>query len=255
MKRDSKVVASLLGLALFGALAAAAAADDQQYLVSGRDSFVIGGGDIQSEVSYKGTERLSISRRGRVSRYVAKVDYERSEQGATAPASADFVLDLLPTGAEVASADHDPDFLTVLNQPFSAKLDAKTLRDLRRLRGTAPFDFPSPFTGSVMRGHLRALGIGILGAHQVVGVRFEAAARMNGTLADRPGLSLLGTIAMAGTAYYDLDSALLVALDATVTIAGNVSNRTSKDPVTIVYRRAIRSDDQARASTAEGTRR
>ena len=63
---------------------------------------------------------------------------------------------------------------------------------------------------------------------------------MKGQLPDRPGLTLAGTIAMRGTAYYDANSALLLALDTTVTITGNVSNRSNNDPVTIVYSRIIR---------------
>ena len=74
---------------------------------------------------------------------------------------------------------------------------------------------------------------------------------MNGRLPDRPGLSLVGGIAMSGTAYYDLDTALLVSLDATVTITGKVSNRNGNDPVTIVYRRTIRADDSPRGFTQE----
>ena len=159
MKRDSRVVAAFLLLTLFVPLTAPAAADDQRYLVSGRDSFVIGGGDIESEVDYRGTQQLTITRRGKVARYVAKVVYQRKDQGAETSASADFVVDLLPSGEQLASADHDPDYLTVLNQPFSAQLDRRTLNDLRTLRGSAPFDFPSPFTDSVMHGTLKALGL------------------------------------------------------------------------------------------------
>jgi hypothetical protein len=65
---------------------------------------------------------------------------------------------------------------------------------------------------------------------------------MKGELPDRPGLTLVGTIAMRGTAYYAIDTALLLALETTVTITGNVSNRSGKDPVTIVYARTIRAE-------------
>jgi hypothetical protein len=73
-------------------------------------------------------------------------------------------------------------------------------------------------------------------------VRFEAAGPMTGALPDRPGLTLAGKIAMRGTAYYDVDTALLLQLDTTVTISGTVSNRAGKDPVTIVYQRKIKAD-------------
>ena len=53
-------------------------------------------------------------------------------------------------------------------------------------------------------------------------------------------MTLSGTIAMRGTAFYDIATSVLLALDTTVTITGNVSNRTGNDPVTIVYARTIR---------------
>jgi hypothetical protein len=73
---------------------------------------------------------------------------------------------------------------------------------------------------------------------------------MRGALPDRPGLVLIGTIVMRGTAYYDNDTALLLALDATVTIKGKLSNRNGADPVTIVYHRTIRAQEPTRATTA-----
>ena len=76
----------------------------------------------------------------------------------------------------------------------------------------------------------------MLGPRHAVGVRFEAAGPMKGALPDRPGLTLDGTIAMRGNAYYDATDAMLLSLETTVTISGNVSNRTGKDPVTITYR-------------------
>jgi hypothetical protein len=81
----------------------------------------------------------------------------------------------------------------------------------------------------------------MLGRRRSTGVRFEAAGPMKGQLPDRPGLTLTGSIAMRGTAFYDLDSSLLLELDTTVTIRGTVSNRSGNDPVTITYTRTIRS--------------
>jgi len=146
------------------------------------------------------------------------------------------------SGDQIASADHDPDYLTVLNQPFAVQLDAKTLNELRTLRATAPFDYPSPFTNTVFHGRLERIGVGMIGPRQAVGVRFEAGGPMKGSLPDRPELKLVGGIVMSGSAYYDLETARLLSLDATVTISATVSNRSSKDPVTIVYRRTLRAD-------------
>ncbi len=224
---------------------------DQRYTVSGADSYVIGAGDIHSDTTYQGVETLTTSRHGRTTRYDAKCHYVRSEQGEDTDAVSDYVSDQLPDGQVVDSADHDPDYLTVLNQPFSVQLDRGTLSDLRSLRGTLPFNFPSPITGASLQGRMERIRAGTIGAHQALGVRFEAGGPMRGSLADRPGLVLIGTITLRGTAYYDLDSALLLALDATVTISGKLSNKNSTDPVTIVYHRAIRAVEAAQANTAK----
>jgi hypothetical protein len=186
-------------------------------------------------------------------RYAAKVSYVRNDQGAASDAAADFVSDLLPSGEQLDSADHDPDYLTVLNQPFSAQLDAATLEDLKHLRGPVPFDFPSPFTGARLHGSLARIAGGLVGGRPAVGVRFSAGGPMRGALPDRPGLVLRGGILMRGTAYYDAETALLLTLDATVTISGNVSNRSGKDPVTIIYHRLIRAQHPDRTRTAERT--
>jgi len=242
MKRAPIIAATFCMLALASGPAGPVHAADQRYLVSGRDSFVIGDGDIQSEVDYRGSEVLTVTRRGNTTRYVAKASYVRNDQGASSPATADFVVDFSERGNQIASADHDPDYLTVLNQPFAAQLDAKTLADLRTLRAAAPFDVPSPFTGSTFHGRLERIGVGTIGSRQAVGVRFGAGGPMKGSLPDRPGLILTGGIVMEGTAYYDLHTARLLSLDARVTISGTVSNRSNKDPVTIVYQRTLRAD-------------
>ncbi|GAC1300609.1 MAG: hypothetical protein NVSMB19_07450 [Vulcanimicrobiaceae bacterium] len=232
---------TLVTFAFVSALEATALAD-QRYTVSGKDSFAIGAGDIRSEVSYAGTQTLKMTRHGKLTRYRAHVVYTRSDGTAATEATSDYVADVLPSGEARDTADHDPDYLTVLNQPFAAKLDRQTLSDLQHLDGALPFDFPSPFTGSSLHGYLKHIGNAPLGPHRSIGVRFESAGTMKGALPDRPGMTLTGTIAMRGTAYYDVENALLLALDTTVTITGTVSNRSSNDPVTIVYARTIRAD-------------
>jgi hypothetical protein len=248
MKRAPLVASIFLVAVLWRAGALARAG--QVYSVAGTDSFSIGAGDIQSEVSYSGTQTLSLRRRGRVLRYKAHVEYKRSDGNASAPAAGDYVADVLGTGETVDSADHDPDYLTVLNQPFAAQLDADTLKDLRHLTGTLPFDFPSPITGAALHGYLEHVADGPIAGRQALGVKFEAAGPMRGALPDRPGLTLVGTISMRGTAYYDVKSALLLALRTTVTIEGSVSNRAGKDPVKIVYDRTIRAREPESAQTA-----
>jgi hypothetical protein len=242
-------VAAVPAIALALALGGIAFAD-QTYNVSGRDIFSIGAGDIRSEISYAGTQTLTIRRRGRAIRYGAHVSYRRSDGAAATDASADYLADVAPSGAAIDSADRDPDYLTVLNQPFSAQLDPGTLGDLRGLAGAVPFDFPSPITGGALHGYLRRLGDGTIAGRRVLGIRFEAAGTMRGALPDRPGLTLRGTITMRGSAFYSLVDAVVLGLDTTVTITGFVSNRTGKDPVTIVYERSIRAVQPGGGATA-----
>jgi hypothetical protein len=248
MKR-APLVASVVLLSVLWEFSVPARAD-QVYAVAGRDSFSIGAGDIQSEVTYAGTQTLSLRRHGRLVRFKAHVHYQRSDGAASTPAGSDFVADVLPTGEVLDSADNDPDYLTVLNQPFAAQLDAATIGDLRRLEGTLPFDFPSPMTGSSLHGYLKHIADGKVAGRRTLGVRFEAAGPMKGALPDRPGLTLVGTISMRGTAFYDIRTSLLMALQTTVTIEGSVSNRTNKDPVKIVYDRTIRATAHGAAETA-----
>jgi len=243
----------VLTLALAGELWATQARADQAYTVTGKDSFTIGGGDIESEVAYRGSQTLSVHRHGKTTRYVARADYVRTEEGASSAQRGSFVADMLPSGEQLDSANHDPDYLTVLNQPFSVELDAGTLAALRRLSGPLPFSFPSPFASAPLRGFLVRIADGRIGSQKVVGVRFSAGGPMRGALPDRPGLTLLGTIEMHGSAFYGEESDLLLALDATVTISGSVANSTGKDQVTIVYRRTIRAG-QATSAAAESSK-
>ena len=213
---------------------------DQLYATTGSDGFAIGSDATPNDVRYKGTQTLHIAPHGKYVRYSARVTYARTESGEETHAEATYVADVLPSGDLARATDGDPDYLTVLNQPFAAQLDAQTLADLGHLRKPLPFEFPSPFTGSSLRGFLQHRAGGKFGKRRSVAVRFEATGTMRGSLPDRAELVLVGTIAMRGTAYYDTVTALLLALDTTVTISGTVSNRAARDPVRIVYTRSMR---------------
>ncbi len=244
------LAAALLVLVLAGELTTAAYADET-YTVSGSDDFSIGSREIRSEISYRGRQTLQARPHGDGTRLRAYVTYTRDDAGARSIATGEYVTDLSPAGETLATADHDPDNLTVLDQPFAAQLDRQTLHDLGGLHGALPFDFPSPFTRSSLHGYLQHIAGTKVAGRRAVGVRFEAAGPMHGSIPDRPGLTLAGTIAMHGTAFYDSATAILLALDMTVTVSGNVSNRSRpvhqrkalvnrKDPVRIVYSRTIR---------------
>ena len=244
--RAGTVAGIVACVTLVTALAASRALASTSFTIAGSDRFSIGDGDIESEIAYHGTETLSESRHGKATRFSARVDYVRSEAGLETDAVGEYVTDVLPSGRTIATADRDPDYLTVLNQPFAARLDPSTLSDLRGLHGTVPFDFPSPLTGASLHGRLRRVAADADDPRpHAVGIAFDADGPMRGTLPDRPGLVLVGRISMRGTAFYDARTASMLSLETTVTISGNVANRSTRDPVDITYSRSIRADDAA----------
>ena len=92
-----------------------------------------------------------------------------------------------------------------------------------------------------MHGFLRPTVAGaVVAGKDATGVRFSATGPMTGALPDHPQALLDGVIHMDGTAYYALAGALLVSLDATLTIEGKLRDKDSTLPVRIVYHRTIR---------------
>jgi hypothetical protein len=233
-------VASSIAALVFVVMTVAAASADQQYRVEGRDTFVIGARDMRSEIAYKGTQTLHVQnvRGGR--KYVATVTYERNDQGAISRARGSYESTISASGDQADGANNDPDYLTILNQPFAVQLDAPTLHDLSHLGGSVPFDFPSPITGAPLHGQLRHAPDGVINGTHVLGVAFEASGPLHGSLPDHPEMSLSGTIVMKGTAYYTYADALLLGLDATLRIAGTVDGSSDRNRVEITYARSIR---------------
>jgi hypothetical protein len=239
---SARLLTGLIILAFLITLAGPAFAETpvQTYTIDGEDSFQIAGRPARTDIVYAGTQRLAIQRQGNVTHFTANVTYERHEGNAATHATGAFSTMILANGEQHDESDGDPDYLTILNQPFSIELDAPTLRDLRSLVRAVPFDFPSPMTGAPLHGSLRRLPDGTLNGRRVLGIAFAARGPLNGSLPDRPDLALSGTITMNGTAYYAYADALLLALDATLQIEGRVANSGQNDPVTIVYKRTIR---------------
>ena len=235
------VVAGTLALLTAVAASAATARAEQTYAVSGRDTFRLGNGEMHSETVYSGTQRLTITRSGTTTTYVARVDYDKDGGSGKQRQRASFTSTLLPSGEQKDGPASDPDYLTVLNQPFAVQLDAPTMRDLRHVKRPVPFEFPSPMTGAPLRGTLRRLPDAMVGGNRAMGIAFEAKGPLHGSLPDRPTMALAGSITMKGTAYYDYGTALLVGLDATLAIDGNLDDSARHSPVSIVYARSIRS--------------
>ncbi|BDE05714.1 hypothetical protein WPS_09900 [Vulcanimicrobium alpinum] len=249
--------ALIAGSFAFFAVAAATGAiamADEPYTVSGSDTFRVGNGDVHSRTVYQGTETLSIVRTSAGTTYVARVEYDRDGDGAKLHQTATFTSTLLPSGEMRDGSSHDPDYLTVLNQPFAVQLDRPTMRDLHKIKRAVPFDFPSPMTGAPLRGTLRRLADATVSGVKSMGIAFEARGPLHGALPDRPAMALAGTITMTGTAYYSYDTALLVALDAKLGIDGNIDDVSRRAPVAITYVRSIRAIPSQQARTPQPRR-
>jgi hypothetical protein len=223
-----------------------AALADQTYDVSGVDQYRIGTAVEPTHIAYTGAQRLTIDRSEGQTRYTADARYTRVDDSGKASVRARFVQALV-SGAFEDRSDDDPDFLTVLNQPFAIQLDANTMKDLSTLRTPVPFSATSPLGNSTLRGYLRPSAGGKICGHRVVGVRFTANGPMSGSLPDKLQASISGSINMDGIAYYAADTALLLGLDATLTIDGKLTDKQNQVPVKIVYRRTIRANDDANA--------
>lgn len=242
----------IVGLGLAAALMLGLPANaDQRYAVTGNDRYQIGQNDLQTSISYSGTQRLVITQNGARKRFTAQATYTRSDAAGRVPAQASFVQEMTPQGELKDRIDLDPDYLTVLNQPFAIELDAATLSDLLHLSGRVPFEFPAPMTGGTLHGYLERGSTGVVDGHPVLAVDFDAAGPMVGPLPDHAQLSLHGTMRMRGTAYYALrGEPLLLALNETLSIAGTLHDRAQNSPVKIVYQRSIRADHAQDAQTA-----
>jgi hypothetical protein len=222
---------------------AAPASADLQYQTAGEDFYRVESTATVSHVTYAGTERLSIRREDRTIRFEARARYLRTAPEGKRSAEAFFVQVLDPGGAFEDRVDEDPDFLTILNQPFAVQLDAATLRDVRELHGRVPFAATSPLdAATLLHGFLRPAAGGPIEGRPTVAVRFEADGPMNGTLPGHADAIVSGTMRMDGTAYYALDGAILLGLNVTMTIHARLNeNRQSLSvPVRITYRRFIR---------------
>ncbi|MGC1381839.1 MAG: hypothetical protein WA814_12550 [Candidatus Baltobacteraceae bacterium] len=214
-----------------------------QYETSGEDVYRVESTGTVSRVSYRGSEQLTIGREGAAVRFQARAHYTRDVPGERTNQDALFVQIMRPDGSFEDRVDNDPDFLTILNQPFAIELDAATLRDLRDLHGRVPFDATSPLGGeNLLHGFLRPGASGPIQGRPTVAVRFQADGPMTGELPGHAGATVSGSMRMDGTAYYALSDAILLGLKATLTIEASLHERhsTTAMPVRITYTRSIR---------------
>ena len=242
---------SALVLAMAWALAAPTSAD-QRYQVSGNDHYQVGRSDLQTSIVYAGTQLLAIKNvRGSI-RFTARARYIRNDAAGAVTAHATFVQVMDPQGELRDQTDLDPDYLTVLNQPFAIELDRQTRTELGGLHGRVPFLFPAPMAGGTLHGYLQRGPDTVLDGQPVLAVGFDADGPMLGPLPDQTDLSISGRMHMRGTAYYALRGvALLLGLNEDLTISGTIDQNGSSEPVRIVYRRSIRADRSVAAPSVE----
>jgi hypothetical protein len=217
---------------------------DSAYRVAGADSFTLGGLDQRGVITYDGVETLKSEHLGGKVKFSARVRYTRIDQGAKSLVTGSFVELMSPNGETEDAESSDPDFLTILNQPFSVQLDGAAMRALTQLRQAVPFDFPAPMVGASLRGTLQRTADGDIAGHKTIGLLFNAAGPLSGKLPGHPE-ALVGQMRLDGRAYYDTASDLLLALELTLEISGHVTGDVIAQPVTIVYRRSIRLDPHA----------
>lgn len=224
-----------------GALVALAAhgSAEFRYRTSGDDLYRVGTA-APTHIVYSGTQSLVVARSGSSVRFVAQADCTRDAPGSRTTETARFVQDLLSDGSFQDRVDDDPDFLTILNQPFAVRLDAATVRDLRELRAPVPFSAASPVGGGSLDGALRPGASGILDGRPVVGVQFQAEGAVHGPLPGQTAAMIEGHIHLDGTAYYDTRASMLLSLEARLTIDGALNgSHLAAVPVRIVYNRSI----------------
>lgn len=226
------------------------AAADQRYLVSGNDSYQIGQGDLRTSIGYSGVQTLIIARENGSTRFTAQARYTRADDAGSVTARATFVQEMTPQGELQDKTNLDPDYLTVLNQPFAIELDRSTLHDLLHLSGRVPFVFPAPMTGGTLRGYLERGTTGRVNGRPSLAAAFDASGPMVGPLPDHAEMSIVGTMRMSGTAYYALrGDPLLLALTESLTISGTLQDHGQSSPVKIVYKRSIKADDSGPSQT------
>ena len=99
-----------------------------QYQTAGEDVYRIETSQSLSRVRYAGTQLLRIAHEGDGLRFDAQASYVREAPDGKSSARAHFVQTLSRDGGFEDVLDEDPEFLTILNQPFAVRLDDSTYR-------------------------------------------------------------------------------------------------------------------------------
>jgi len=218
-------------------LAASAPAAQNDYVLSGTDSYVIG--SYRAKVTFKGAESLEFVEQNGKRDLTASVHYSRTDATGT---HARMIA--MPLADEsVDRSDSDPDYVSVLSQPLPVELYPDDLRTAARLHERVPFVSPSMFGAGNLTGFLEAATDP---EHKdVVGLRFIARGKVTGTLHEHPGAVVTGVISLAGAAYYSSYSGHLIAIRDTISLDGSLQSGNVVTPVHIAFDRRIQSLEAA----------
>ncbi len=226
---------ALLSTASLGALA------DQRYSVSGSDRYTMGSAANSDTLSLTGDETLTIRKRGSRTEFTAQLSGTQSDGSETLPLRGSFTQVLTSSGDLRDEANADPQFATILNQPFDIEIDGQTLNDLLHSRARLMLNMPAPLTGGTLRGYLQRGAIARVGSVRALQVRFDATGPAHGRVAGDGAPTIGGTVQMHGTAYYALRGVpLLLGLDETFTMTAALHDEGRTVPVVVVHRRRFR---------------
>ena len=207
----------------------------------GEDAYTIDGRNVMT-VLYSGTQSLTVRPDGPNLRLENVIEYTKTLGSRVHHKTARVVRLLTPDLREIrTSLNQDEDSLSLLDQPFAARIDAKTLAALAGLKQSIPFTASSPLGGAPLHGTLRAAGMLEKIAAGGVRVAFTASGPMRGPLPELPTASINGTISLVGTAEYDAAGAL-VRLRSRLRIHGVLAASGQSGPIEILYVRRFAPD-------------
>ncbi len=235
-----RILAALFSVLLLGAQAHTACSSALTRF-HGEDSYTIDGRNVMT-VLYDGTQSLQVRRVGASLHFENVIDYTKTLGSRVRHKTARVVRILTPDLREIrTSLNQDEDSLSLLDQPFAARIDAKTLAALAGLTQSIPFTASSPLGGAPLHGSLRAAGS--LAAVPAGGVRvaFTASGPMRGPLPELPTASIDGRISLVGTAEYDAAGSLL-RLRSRLRITGLLAASGQSGPIEILFVRRFAPD-------------
>ena len=243
-----RIAAALFSVLLLGARAAAQCPSALSRF-QGEDAYTIDGRNVMTVV-YNGTQSLRVRRVGANLRFENDINYTKRLGSHVRRKTARVVRILTPHLREIrTSLNQDEDSLSLLDQPFAARIDAKTLAALAGLAQAIPFTASSPLGGVPLHGSLRTVESSTKAPVGGVRVAFTASGPMSGPLPELPTASIDGKMSLVGTAEYD-STGSLVRLRSRLRITGVLAASGQSGPIQILFVRHFAPDCAKAAAPA-----